>query len=214
MRRFFSFIFRTTIGTSTAFLTGVISFFVLDAALLMSGLYAAVGGGTSYLLTKEVMHFRFLRQKGLTRKEYKYINENLIEAKTKIKRLQQTLSGIRNMRQAKEYLNILITVRKIYTNTKRDPQRFYKAEAFYYKHLDSLVTLMEKYAYLKSQPTNSEKINQSLKDTSKTITQLNATIQKDLHVMLRDDINTLHFELDVANQSFGKTDKHESEAIK
>lgn len=214
MRRFFTMIFCSALGTSTAAVTWMISFFGYDTALLMSGIYAAAGGGTSYLLSKEIILFRFLRRNELTRKEYKYIQQNLIEAKAKIKRLQSTLSSIRNMRQAKEYINILVTVRKIYANTKKDPKRFFKAEEFYYKHLDSLVTLMEKYAYLNSQPARSKDINQSLKETSKTITQLNTTIQNDLHVMLRDDINTLHFELDFANQSLEHTSKKESEAIK
>ncbi|QKY69148.1 5-bromo-4-chloroindolyl phosphate hydrolysis family protein [Lentibacillus sp. CBA3610] len=214
MRRFFYFIFRATMGTSVAVLTGLISFFAFDAALLMSGLYAVAGGGASYFLTKEVMFFRYLRQKGLTRKEYKYIRENLNEAKAKIKRLQRTLYSIRNLQQAKKYFEILVTVRKIYANTKKEPIRFYQAEPFYYKHLDSLVALMEKYVYLKSQPSRSDEINQSLKDTGQTITRLSETVKKDLHVMLHDDVNTLQFELDVANQSFEKVRKRESEALK
>lgn len=214
MRRFFHFIFQTMTGTSAGILTGLISFFAFDAALLMSGIYALVGGGTSYILTKEVLYFRYLRQKGLSRKEYKYIKENLNEAKAKIKRLQRTLHSIRNLKQAREYFDIVITVRKIYANTKKEPRRFYKAEPFYYKHLDSLVALMEKYAYLRSQPSRSKEIDQSLKETGQTITRLSETIKKDLHVMLHDDVNTLQFELDVANQSFGKVRKRESEALK
>ncbi|WP_010530755.1 5-bromo-4-chloroindolyl phosphate hydrolysis family protein [Lentibacillus jeotgali] len=214
MRRFFQFIFQTTIGTSTAALTGLISFFAYNAAFLMSGLYALIGGGAGYILTKQLIHYRFLKQKGLTRKEYKYINENLIEASEKIKRLQRTLKSVRSLQQARQYFEILVTVRKIYANTKKEPHRFYQAEPFYYKHLDSLVALMEKYAYLKSQPTHSKEINESLKETRETLTAMDGVIKADLHVMLNDDVNTLQFELDVANQSYRQVRKHESEALK
>src|SRR5699024_7889062 len=212
MRRFFQFMLQTMIGASTAVLTGLISFFVFNAAFLMSGLYALIGGSAGYFVTKQLMHVRFLRKEGLTRKEYKYIKENLIEAKAKIKRLQRTFRGIRSWQQAKQYIEVLVTVRKIYANTKKEPRRFYQAEPFYYKHLDSLVTLMEKYAYLKSQPSRTREMNESLKETHQTITELDGHIKKDLHLMLQDDMNTLHFELDVANQSIGHIRKHESEA--
>ncbi|TFJ93870.1 5-bromo-4-chloroindolyl phosphate hydrolysis family protein [Lentibacillus salicampi] len=214
MRRFFLFILQTAIAAPTAILTGVVSFFAFDAAFLMSGLYALIGGSTGYFFTKQIMHLRFLRQKGLTRKEYKYINENLDEAKLKIKRLQRTLRSARSWQQAKKYVDILVTVRKIYANTKKEPQRFYQAEPFYYKHLDSLVALMEKYAYLRSQPSRSREMNESLKETRQTITSMDGIIKKDLHVMLNDDMNTLQFELDVANQTFEHVRKRESEALK
>lgn len=214
MRRFFQFIFQTAIGTSTAVVTGLISFFAYNAAFLMSGLYALIGGGASYFLTKQIVHYRFLKQKGLNRKEYKYINENLIEADEKIKRLQRTLKSVRSWHQARQYFEILVTVRKIYANTKKEPQRFYQAEPFYYKHLDSLVALMEKYAYLKSQPSRSKEINEALGETRETITTMDGIIKKDLHVMLNDDVNTLQFELDVANQSYRQAHKNESEALK
>ncbi|GGJ85120.1 protein XpaC [Lentibacillus kapialis] len=214
MRRLFNFILQTTIGTSTAILTGLLCFFAYNTAFLMSSLYAIISGGAGYLLTKLLMHYRFLRQTGLTRKEYKYIKENLIEANEKIKRLQRTLKSVRSWKQAKQYIELLVTVRKIYANTKKEPHRFYQAEPFYYKHLDSLVALMEKYAYLKSQPSRSKEMNKSLKETRQTITELNNIIKKDLHVMLHNDINTLQFELDVANQTFRQAKKDESGAFK
>ncbi|MFD1360496.1 5-bromo-4-chloroindolyl phosphate hydrolysis family protein [Lentibacillus salinarum] len=214
MRRFFYFLFRTMIGSSTAVLTGLISFFAFDVAFLLSALYAVIGGGAGYFLTKGLMYFRYLRQKGLSRKEYIYIKDNLGEAKAKIKRLQRTLYRVRNLQQARQSIEILVTVRKIYANTKKEPRRFYQAEAFYYKHLDSLVVLMEKYAYLKAQPSHSEEMQQSLKDTRQTIIALGETIKKDLHVMLHDDMDTLQFELDVAEQLFKNRRKQESEALK
>ncbi|SFA74926.1 5-bromo-4-chloroindolyl phosphate hydrolysis protein [Lentibacillus halodurans] len=214
MRRFFQFLLQSLIGTSAAVLTGLISFFAFGTAVLMSALYAVIAGGACYFLIKELMFFRYLQQKELSRKEYKYINENLLEAKAKIKRLQRTLYSVRNWQQAKKYIKILVTVRKIYANTKKEPRRFYQAEVFYYKHLDSLVALMEKYAYLKSQPSRSKEINQALDETRQTITALGEAINKDLYVMLHDDVDTLQFELDVANQSFKKAVKEESEALK
>jgi 5-bromo-4-chloroindolyl phosphate hydrolysis protein len=98
-------------------------------------------------------------------------------------------------------------VNKIYTITKNEPRRFYLAERFYYSHLDSLVEISEKYAFLSAQPKKNAELNFQLNETRRTISNLTETIEKDLYNVLEKDIDNLQFELDVAKLSIDKTKK-------
>ena len=187
--------------------TWLVSFFAFGQTLLLSSLFAVAGGAIIYLTSKQILNYRFGVVNGLTRREYKYIDNNLKDAKQKISRLQKALFRVRSLQHAKQNLEIARTAQKIYTNAKKEPKRFYQAEGFFYNHLDSLVELAEKYAYLSSQPAKTREMEKSLKDTRKTVGLLGETIKKDLHIMLDDDIDTLHFELDVAKQSISRTNK-------
>lgn len=74
--------------------------------------------------------------------------------------------------------------------------------------------LAEKYAYLSSQPVKSKDIHNSLRDTRITIFQLGESVKKDLTLMLRDDIDTLDFELDVAKHSIKKMKRNNRRLLK
>jgi len=50
-------------------------------------------------------------------------------------------------------------------------------------------------------------MQKSLKETRQTLTAFSRTIKKDLQVMLRDDLETLDFELDVAKQTLRRSKK-------
>ncbi|MFD1848820.1 5-bromo-4-chloroindolyl phosphate hydrolysis family protein [Oceanobacillus bengalensis] len=204
MKSFFQFVLRSVAGFCGMVTTWLVSMFALGQTFLISSLFAFIGGVVVYVALKQIMHFRLVRGNGLTRREYKFIDKNLKEAKEKIARLQKSIWRVKSVDQAKYNLEMVRTVKKIYSNTKNDPKRFYKAEGFYYKHLDSLVELAEKYAFLSTQPVNSKEMADSLRDTRRMLFSLGETVKKDLHLMLNDDMDTLHFELDVAKNSVKK----------
>lgn len=201
MRGFVQFLLSSSAASVAAVAVWLISFAALEVGFLLSSVYALLGGGGSYVSLKGIMQWRFLRHAGLSRREYKYIKQNLKEARTKIGRLQKAFLRVKSIPQAKENLEIWQTVRSIYRNTKREPRRFYQAEPFFYSHLDSLVELAEKHAYLASQPSPSKEMIESLAETRRTISGMGEMVRKDLHIMLNDDMNTLHMEMDVAKQS-------------
>ncbi|WP_087972346.1 5-bromo-4-chloroindolyl phosphate hydrolysis family protein [Oceanobacillus rekensis] len=207
MRAVFQFMIQSMTGFLGTVSTWLVCFFAFGQTLLLSSLFAVAGGTVVYLTSKQILNYRFGIVNGLTRREYKYIDNNLKDAKQKISRLQKALFRVRSLQHAKQNLEIARTAQKIYTNAKKEPKRFYQAEGFFYNHLDSLVELAEKYAYLSSQPAKTREMEKSLKDTRQTVGMLGETIKKDLHIMLDDDIDTLHFELDVAKQSIGRTNK-------
>ena len=102
-------------------------------------------------------------------------------------------------------------LKKIQQLTKQEPKRFYKAEPFYFSHLDSVVELSEKYALLSRQPNKSRELNQSLVETRRTLDELTETVEKDLYEILAEDIEDLHFELDVAKKTINT--RKESELL-
>ncbi|WP_010647986.1 5-bromo-4-chloroindolyl phosphate hydrolysis family protein [Oceanobacillus massiliensis] len=204
MRAVFQFMIQSVSGFFGITSIWLISFFAFSQTLIVSSLFAIAGGTAIYLGSKQIMDYRFVRSNGLTRREYRFIENNLKEAKHKISRLQKSLFRVRSIQQAKQNLEIARTAQKIYANAKKEPRRFYQAEGFFYNHLDSLVELAEKYAYLSSQPAKNKDMVHSLEETRQTVITLGETIKKDLYIMLDDDIDTLQFELDVAKKSINR----------
>ncbi|WP_088809611.1 MULTISPECIES: 5-bromo-4-chloroindolyl phosphate hydrolysis family protein [Listeria] len=153
---------------------------------------------------------------GLTKKEFKYIRSNLEEARLKIMRLQKIMSTNKGLYSFQERNKTLQLAKRIYGIVKDEPKRFYEAEDFFFSHLDSLVELTEKYAFLESQPVKDKKIYQTLSDTRSLLNDLSRVIEKDLFTLLNQDVNSLDFELEVAKnsiskqkQKFERSSKHE-----
>ncbi|RDW15717.1 protein xpaC [Oceanobacillus chungangensis] len=205
---------RGTVAFIATVATWLISFFTFEQTYLLSSLFAIIGGVVVYYSVKQMTKFSYLRRIGLSKREYKFIDNNLQEAKNKISRLNKALLSIRSIDQARQNFEIIRTVKKIYSNTKKEPKRFYQAEGFYYNHLDSLVELAEKFAFLSSQPVKNREMMEALRDTRITIAILGETVKKDLYIMLDDDIDTLHYELDVAKRSISKSKKNDWRVLK
>ena len=201
MRQFFEFILRSAAGVSTTILVWLISFFSFDQTVLASLLIGFLGGTGVYLLLGWILNKQYLKENGITRREYKYIRNNLKEAKEKINRLQKAVLRIRNFPDMKQNYEVIKLVNKIYSTTKKEPKRFFKAEQFYFTNLDSIVEITEKYALLHSQPAKTPELKISLKETRLTIDKLTDSLENDLYRVLEDDIDDLQFELDVAKKT-------------
>ncbi len=207
LRTFVLFMIQSISSFTMMIAIWLLSFLALEQTFLLSSVYALISGGLTFLTVGGVSNRRFVKKNGLTHKEYKYIEKNLKEAKEKILRLQRALVNVRSIQHAKRNIEMIRTVRKIYSNTKKEPKRFYKAEGFFYERLDSLVELAEKYSFLSSQPAKSKEMTVSLHETDSTLNSLNESVKKDLYIMLNDDVDTLHFELDVAKNSINRMKK-------
>jgi 5-bromo-4-chloroindolyl phosphate hydrolysis protein len=168
MNRFLTFLVQSIVTAPSAVTVWFLSYFAFDLTLLMSTAISLAGGVIVYKITSGVMTSRFLKKQQLTRKEYRYIKKNLDEAKQKISRLNKSLFSIRDLSTLKQRLEVLRITRKIQSMTQAEPKRFYKAEKFYFSHLDSVVELTEKYRFLAQQPKKSHEIDVSLYETRQT----------------------------------------------
>jgi 5-bromo-4-chloroindolyl phosphate hydrolysis protein len=207
MKSFFSFITRVFVAIPATALVWLISYFGFSQTFFLSSVYALLGGTVIYFAVKWLTTRKFLKKHQLSRKEYVYIAKNLQEAKKKIQRLQKVFFNVRNIGAFKQMLELIRLVKRIYTIIRREPRRFYQAERFFFYHLDSIVELSEKYAFLASQPVKNNELYFSLKDTRDTLKDLKRSIENDLYDVLSKDIDHLSIELDVAKHSL-KTTEH------
>ncbi|HAQ06871.1 MAG TPA: protein xpaC [Bacillus bacterium] len=204
MNTFISFVVRTAVALPSSIFVWIVSFFGMDQTFLLSSLFALTAGGLVYFSLGIYNKTRFLKKHGLTKREYKYIQKNLTDANVKINRLQKALFSIRHIRSLKQRIELLRMIKNIQKLSKREPRRFYKAEQFYFSHLDSVLELSEKYAFLSSQPSTNRELDQSLYETQHTLKELTNVVEKDLYHVLSDDIDNLNFEIDVAKHSIKK----------
>lgn len=184
--------------------TWLLTYAGFDQTFWMSSLYGLIGGGVMFLGVGYFLQRRVLEKNRLTKKEYKYIQRNLKEANVKISRVQKSLFSIRHIRSLKQRIELVRLVKNIQKLNTREPRRFFKAEQFYFSHLDSIVELSEKYAFLSSQPGKNRELERSLYDTQDTLKELTKVVEKDLNYMLEEDLDHLNFEIDVAKYSIKK----------
>ncbi|RSD26988.1 5-bromo-4-chloroindolyl phosphate hydrolysis family protein [Mesobacillus subterraneus] len=182
----------------------LLTFTGFDQTFWMASLYGVIAGGVMFFGLGHYLQKSFLEKHGLTKKEYKYINRNLKEANAKISRIQKSLFSIRHIRSLKQRMELVRLVKNIQRLNTREPKRFYKAERFYFSHLDSVLELSEKYAFLSSQPGKNRELEHSLNETQYTLKELTKVVEKDLNNVLSDDLDHLNFEIDVAKHSIKK----------
>ncbi|MDF0725847.1 5-bromo-4-chloroindolyl phosphate hydrolysis family protein [Cytobacillus sp. S13-E01] len=187
----------------------LVSFFAFEHSFFASSVISLTGGLLVFGIMSVFLKRRLLKRHRLSRKEFHYIMNNLDEAKRKIYRLNRALVSIKHLPSLKQRLELIRITRKIYSMSKKEPKRFYKAERFYYSHLDSAVELAEKYVFLSSQPKKNRELDMSLYETRRTLEELTHSIENDLYQFLSDDIDQLNYEIDVAKHSI-KTIKDSS----
>jgi 5-bromo-4-chloroindolyl phosphate hydrolysis protein len=177
------------------------SLFGFHQSFWLSSGISVIGGVLCYWITSIYLNHRFLKKHGLKRKEYRYIKENLDEARGKVFRLHKSLLSIRHIPSITQRMELIKVSKKIYSLTRKEPKRFFQAEGFYFSHLDSAVELAEKYVFLSRQPKKTPELDQSLHEALWTLEELNKTVEKDLYKIISEDIEKLDFEIDVAKHS-------------
>ncbi|KMY48444.1 5-bromo-4-chloroindolyl phosphate hydrolysis family protein [Peribacillus loiseleuriae] len=173
--------------------------------IILSTIWSVLGGVLAFGASSIYMTARFLKKHGLSRKEYRYIQGNVKEAKSKVFRACKALLSIRHIPSLKERIELVRMIRKIYSLTKKEPKRFYQAEQFYFSHLDSTLELAEKYVFLAAQPKKNKELDLSLIETRRTLEKLTKTVEEDLYEVISNDIQELDFEIDVAKQTIKNT---------
>lgn len=201
MNQFLAFVIRVLVTIPTSVTIWLLSFFAFNQTFWLSGAIGLGGGIFVYWLLGMIFKSRYLKKHQLSRKEYRYIRENLDEAKQKIARLHKALMSIKHLPTLKQRMDFVRVTRKIYRLTKNEPKRFYQAERFYFSHLDSALELSEKYVFLSSQPKKTYELDQSLNETRRTLSELIHLVEEDLYKVIEDDIDHLNFEIDVAKHS-------------
>ena len=192
------------IASLSGFSIWAVSWIGMDISYLLSSVYALAGAVVVFTGLKVVGRHKMLKNIGMSGREYKFVKENLIEGKEKIKRLQKSMFSFKDLLASKQNYEVLRKVKRIDSLVRSEPKRFYQAESFYFYHLNSLVELTEKHAFLNKQPHRTVDLVISLNETRDAIKLLEKQIDSDLGILLEGDIQTLHMELDMAKQTLNK----------
>ncbi|TMU86971.1 protein xpaC [Bacillus sp. BHET2] len=200
MNTFLQFLLRSIISFSIGTSSFIAYLLLLDLGFPLTLLSGVGTGLLIFIIVKAIQKRWWLNKNGLSSQEFRYINVNLKEAKEKVKRLQRQQLKVRSLGAFKQILEINRLSRRIYQLVKKEPKRFFSAESFFFYHLDSVVEITEKYTFLASQPGKNKQAFLSLQQTRTTLDDLTDSLEKDLHKVLADDMDTLQFELNFANQ--------------
>lgn len=192
------FVMRHTTSFILSFLalTASILFFDINAFVTLFSMVVVYIGSAS--LMKTIQKRKQLQLFGLTKAEYHHIEEQLQLAQQRLAALQKQYLRVRSVTSFKKILEIGRIGKRIIATVKKDPRRFYAAEQFFYAHLESAVTLTEKYTLLTSQPLKDAEVKMALQQTQQTIELMHETIEGDLKGVLANDIEHLKIEIDFA----------------
>ncbi|WP_044336774.1 5-bromo-4-chloroindolyl phosphate hydrolysis family protein [Rossellomorea aquimaris] len=200
MNTFLQFLVRTVISFSIGTSSFIAYLLLFDLGFPLTFLSSLGTGILLFFVVKGLQKRWWLKKNGLSSQEFRYINKNLKEAKEKVKRLQKQQLRVRSLGAFKQILELSRLSRRIYQLVKKEPKRFFSAESFFFYHLDSVVEITEKYTFLAAQSGKNKEAFLSLQQTRTTLDDLTGSLEKDLQNVLADDMDTLQFELNFANQ--------------
>lgn len=201
MNPFIIFFVRFFTAIPAMVIVWLISYFGFNCSFFVSTIFSLAGGFLVSWGSSFFMQHRFIKKNHLTRKEYRYIKDNLDEAGQKISRLQKALLSVHSIQSLKDRVEFIKVVRKIYRLTRKQPGRFYLAESFYFSHLDSAVELSEKYVFLSSQPAITPDLDLSLREAMLMLEKIKPLIEEDLYKVISEDHEQLDYEIDVAKHT-------------
>lgn len=197
-------VFLGTFTTINTIFLWLILFFGFNHSFLKASSISLITAFVFFFGIKWTRDYLYLKKQRLTRKEYMYIQKNLIIAKKKINRLQKAFFSARTIGSFRQLYELVRLVKKMYAIVKKEPKRFFQSERFFFSHLDSIVELSERYATLASQPIKDDTVYVSLKDAQNTLEDLTDLVRKDIQLAHTTDIEDLNFELLVAKHSLNK----------
>src|SRR5699024_1479714 len=195
------------VAVPVSVVTDLISLFALDIHLIYDVLVGAGGFFAAYLPTQSVSLNRQLKKYGLTKSEYKYIQNQMKEAKEKLNRLRQSYYNIRTLKDAKLIFDINRIVKSIINTVEDDPKIFYNVQQFFHSNIDTAVNTIEQYLFLYKMPGKSKEEKIKLHETRLSLLELKRTLQANLSHMNRSTYQSLEVEKEIISMNKRRSDK-------
>ena len=155
-----------------------------------------------YIISNKIIKTFQIRSRskelGLTISEMQLIDQQLKQAKQLILQLNKMPVKVRSIKSFKQKTEMVKVARRIVNIVQTYPHKFFGIEDFFYAHLPSAVELTEKYVTLTRQQVKGADIHLALDATRTTLKELHITMEDDLKLALKDEIETLKLELDFA----------------
>ena len=197
MRYNISRIFGTIIALPAAVSAWFASIFALDIYFILDVLVAAATFIVFYFPTQRLTSRKYLREIGLSRRDYHFVNGQLNNAQDKIRRIFKTFVNVRSIKDFKQVNEIYRISRAIYFAVKQRPGSFFKVESFFYSHIDNALNLIEAYTRLSKSPKKSKEEKQKLEQTRITLDEVKRTLVADLRRINDEDYSQLDIEMEL-----------------
>ncbi|GEP83483.1 5-bromo-4-chloroindolyl phosphate hydrolysis protein XpaC [Staphylococcus piscifermentans] len=197
MRYYISRIYGTLIGVPAAIVAWVTSLYAFDIAFIYD---FGIGIATFFLLyvpTQLLTSKQYLKEIGLTRRDFRFVRHQLSNAQAKIRKLLRAFVNVRSIKDFKQVNEIHRLARTIYFTVKQQPQKFFIVDSFFYSHLDNALNLIESYTRLSRMPGKTKEEKQKLEQTRITLDEVKRTLVADLKRLNEDDYNRLDVEMEM-----------------
>ncbi|HWK23468.1 MAG TPA: 5-bromo-4-chloroindolyl phosphate hydrolysis family protein [Ureibacillus sp.] len=191
-----NFITRHALNFLVGFTVLIVSTFNLELGLIFVPIVSIASYFISNKVIKTLQKSKRSKELGLSRSEYKHIEEQIRQAKGHINSLSQQYIRVRSVRSFKLLNEMMKLSKRILNIVQRNPQRFYSVEDFFYSHLPSAVQLTQTYTMLSQTQVKDTEVHLALEDTRKTLKGLHASMEEDLKCAIESDLENLRIELD------------------
>ncbi|PTI30070.1 5-bromo-4-chloroindolyl phosphate hydrolase [Mammaliicoccus vitulinus] len=194
-----SYVLGALLSVPMAFIAFLFSVFQLDLHFMIDTAVFAGSYVFSFLPIQWYSSRKYLKEMGLTRREFHFIRKQLNDAQPKLKRLYKNYMRVRSYSEFKNLNEVAKLARTIYNTVKQSPEKFYAVESFFYSHLDNTVNLIDNYTMLQRMPNKSKEEKAKLKQTKLTIDENKRTLVADLKQLNESSYHQLDIEMELAD---------------
>lgn len=195
MRYNISRVFGFIVGLPVAVISWAVSIFALDISFIFDSLIGLGMFFVSYLPTQRLTSRKYLSEIGLSRRDYRYVRQQLTFSHTKLRQVLKSFVNIRSLQDFRQINDIYRISKSIHTTVKQRPSLFFKVESFFYSHIDNALNLIESYTRLARMPKKTKEEKQKLQQTRITLDEVRRTLIADLKRLNEEDYERLDVEI-------------------
>ena len=190
MRYNLSRLLGVLVGIPIAIISWVTSVFGFDLSFILDALIGIGMFFVSYFPTQRLTSKKYLNEIGLSRRDYRFVNQQLNQSHNKIRNILKSYINIRSIKDFRQ-------INDIYKISKQRPSSFFKVESFFYSHIDNALNLIDAYTRLSKMPKKSAEEKQKLEQTRITLDEVKRTLIADLKRLNEDDYERLDIEMEL-----------------
>lgn len=185
------------VGIPIAIISWTISVFGFDLSFIIDGLVGIGMFFISYFPTQRLTSKKYLTEIGLSRRDYRFVRNQLNQSQDKIRNLLKSFVNVRSLKDFRQINDIYRISKSIHFAVKQRPALFFKVESFFYSHIDNALNLIDSYTRLAKMPKKTSEEKQKLEQTRITLDEVKRTLIADLKRINEDDYERLDMEIEL-----------------
>ncbi|UDI78298.1 5-bromo-4-chloroindolyl phosphate hydrolysis family protein [Staphylococcus taiwanensis] len=197
MRYNISRLLGVIVGIPIAIISWTISVFGFDLSFIIDGLVGIGMFFISYFPTQRLTSKKYLTEIGLSRRDYRFVRNQLNQSQDKIRNLLKSFVNVRSLKDFRQINDIYRISKSIHFAVKQRPALFFKVESFFYSHIDNALNLIDSYTRLAKMPKKTYEEKQKLEQTRITLDEVKRTLIADLKRINEDDYERLDMEMEL-----------------